>query len=97
MTSFFLKFYIAPPTYEEAMFMTTNIADDDANTVSEQAQFTPRYPVFDVDDVVVTSMGQTPPPNPPIKKKKKKKRNDQQQRVQDIEKEKLPRESPIEI
>lgn len=94
MTSFFLKFFIAPPTYEEAMFMTTNIADDDANTVSEQAQFTPRYPVF---DVVVTSMGQTPPPNPPIKKKKKKKRNDQQQRVQDIEKEKLPRESPVEI
>lgn len=75
--------------------MTTNIADDDANTVSEQAQFTPRYPVFDVDDVVIPSMGQTPPPNPPIKKKKRKKKTNPQ--MENIEKEKPPRESPVEI
>uniref|UniRef100_T1P880 Arrestin (Or S-antigen) n=1 Tax=Musca domestica TaxID=7370 RepID=T1P880_MUSDO len=90
-----VEFEMPPPTYEEAMFMTTNIADDDANTVSEQAQFTPRYPVFDVDDVVIPSMGQTPPPNPPIKKKKRKKKTNPQ--MENIEKEKPPRESPVEI
>ncbi|XP_075145125.1 arrestin domain-containing protein 17 [Haematobia irritans] len=87
-----VEFELPPPTYEEAMFMTTNLADDDVNTVSEQANFTPRYPVFDVD-----SVAQTAPPNPPLKKKKKKKKTNQELQVQDILDEKPPRESPIEI
>uniref|UniRef100_A0A1L8EHC8 Putative arrestin domain-containing protein 3 n=1 Tax=Haematobia irritans TaxID=7368 RepID=A0A1L8EHC8_HAEIR len=87
-----VEFELPPPTYEEAMFMTTNLADDDVNTVSEQANFTPRYPVFDVD-----SVAQTAPPNPPLKKKKKKKKTNQELQVQDILDKKPPRESPIEI
>lgn len=43
--------------------MTADIADTDANTVSEASRFTPRYPVFDVDTF------QSPPPNPPPKRK----------------------------
>lgn len=92
-----VDFDMPPPTYEEAMFMTTNIADDeDANTVSESTQFTPRYPVYDVDNLAISAMAQSPPPNPPQKKPKRTKKS-KQQRVTDIQKEKPPTESPIEI
>ncbi|EDW38187.1 GL12456, partial [Drosophila persimilis] len=59
---------LPPLTYEQAIFMSTDIADTDANTVSEASQFTPRYPVFDVDTF------QTPPPNPPQKKRRRRRR-----------------------
>ncbi|XP_013118292.2 arrestin domain-containing protein 17 [Stomoxys calcitrans] len=88
-----VDFELPPPSYEEAMFMTTNLADDDVNTVSEQVQFTPRYPVYDVDEMAVNGV----PPNPPLKKKKRKKKINQLQTVQEMEKEKPPRESPVEI
>lgn len=89
---------LAPPTYEQAMFMTADIADTDANTVSEAAHFTPRYPVFDVDTF------QSPPPNPPQKKRHRRRRRAEQQtdtkqptkgqyNVRDRE----PVESPVEI
>lgn len=100
-TSYFIYtiFYdlsLAPPTYEQAMFMTADIADTDANTVSETAHFTPRYPVYDVDTF------QSPPPNPPQKRRRRRRRRAEQQtdtkqptkgQVQDRE----PVESPVEI
>ncbi|KAH8311732.1 hypothetical protein KR044_007717 [Drosophila immigrans] len=91
---------LPPPSYEQAMFMTADIADTDANTVSEAARFTPRYPVFDVDSF------QSPPPNPPPKKRHRRRRRaeqhdqkkqplkDQNQRGQQ---EREPVESPVEI
>ncbi|XP_023292038.2 arrestin domain-containing protein 17 [Lucilia cuprina] len=92
-----VDYELPPPTYEEAMFMTTNIADDDANTVSENAQFTPRYPVYDVDNIVMSSaMAQSPPPNPPQKRRKRRKKNTGQTEMSSIE-EKPSRESPVEI
>lgn len=87
---------LAPPTYEQAMFMTADIADTDANTVSEAAHFTPRYPVYDVDTF------QSPPPNPPQKRRRRRRRRAEQQtdtkqptkgQAQDRE----PVESPVEI
>lgn len=78
------------------MFMTTNIADEDSNTVSENAQFTPRYPVYDVDNIVMSNvMAQTPPPNPPQKRRKRRKKKVTQE-LPNID-EKPPRESPVEI
>ncbi|KAM7361984.1 arrestin domain-containing protein 17 [Cochliomyia hominivorax] len=92
-----VDYELPPPTYEEAMFMTTNIADDDVNTVSENAQFTPRYPVYDVDNIVMSNiMAQTPPPNPPQKRRKRRKKKTTQENSTNIE-EKPPRESPVEI
>lgn len=79
------------------MFMTTNIAEEDANTVSEQVQFTPRYPVYDVDQMAMNAMTQSPPPNPPQKKKKRKKKMEQQPQMQEMEKSGPPRESTVEI
>lgn len=89
-------FQMPPPTYEEAMFMTTNIADDDVNNVSEPTQFTPRYPVYDVDNMAMNAMAQGPPPNPPQKRRKRKKKARQPPQGQETEKQ-PPRESPIEI
>ncbi|XP_064550790.1 arrestin domain-containing protein 17 [Drosophila montana] len=89
---------LPPPTYEQAMFMTADIADTDANTVSEASRFTPRYPVFDVDTF------QSPPPNPPQKKRRRRRRRDEQRpdkkqpaeaRNREVERE--PVESPIQI
>lgn len=54
------------------MFMTADIADTDANTVSEATRFTPRYPVFDVDTF------QTPPPNPPQKRRRRRRHRAEQ-------------------
>ena len=76
------------------MFMTTNIADDDANAVNEAAQFTPRYPVYNVDSMVMT---QTPAPNPPQKRKKRRKKKDTRVAIEPSVEEKPPRESPVEI
>lgn len=90
--------FTAPPTYEQAMFMTADIADTDANTVSEAARFTPRYPVFDVDTF------QSPPPNPPQKRRRRRRhrgeqRTDKKQLAQDQSSvdEKQFVESPVEI
>lgn len=47
---------LPPPSYEEAMFMTTDIGDDDGqsrNGQRETVRFTPRFPVFDVDGVLI--------------------------------------------
>lgn len=74
--------------------MTTNIADDDANVVSETAQFTPRYPVYNIDSMV---MSQTPAPNPPKKGKKRRKKKVKQDANDTTLNEKPPRESPVEI
>ncbi|SPP84079.1 arrestin domain-containing protein 17 [Drosophila guanche] len=88
---------LPPPTYEQAIFMSTDIADTDANTVSEASQFTPRYPVFDVDTF------QTPPPNPPQKKRRRRRRRPAEpghQNTANPEKqqlEKQPVESPVQI
>lgn len=80
------------------MFMTADIADTDANTVSEAAQFTPRYPVFDVDTF------QSPPPNPPQKKRRRRRRRAEQQtdtkqptKGQSTVQDREPIESPVEI
>lgn len=52
---------LPPPSYEEAMFMTVDIADDEvqsANGQHESVRFTPRFPVFDVDGMLIPdSMG----------------------------------------
>ncbi|KAH8420953.1 hypothetical protein KR222_011087 [Zaprionus bogoriensis] len=90
---------LPPPTYEQAMFMTADIADTDANTVSEASSFTPRYPVFDVDTY------QSPPPNPPQKKRRRRRRRVEQpttdtklpSKEQSRELERVPMESPVEI
>ncbi|EDW59560.1 arrestin domain-containing protein 17 [Drosophila virilis] len=89
---------LPPPTYEQAMFMTADIADTDANTVSEASRFTPRYPVFDVDTF------QSPPPNPPQKKRRRRRRRDEQRpekkqpaEARNTEMEREPVESPIQI
>ncbi|KAH8304954.1 hypothetical protein KR018_011662 [Drosophila ironensis] len=83
---------LPPPTYEQAMFMTTDIADTDANTVSERSQFTPRYPVFDVDTF------QSPPPNPPQKKRRRRRRRPADPGHQKSRPaEKQPVESPVQI
>lgn len=73
------------------MFMTTDIADTDANTVSEASQFTPRYPVFDVDTF------QSPPPNPPQKKRRRRRRRPADPGQQKQPQEKQPVESPVQI
>lgn len=92
------ELFSAPPTYEQAMFMTADIADTDANTVSEASRFTPRYPVFDVDTF------QSPPPNPPQKKRRRRRRRDEQRpekkqsaEARNTEMEREPVESPIQI
>ncbi|KAH8344320.1 hypothetical protein KR084_009658 [Drosophila pseudotakahashii] len=82
---------LPPPTYEQAMFMTTDIADTDANTVSESSRFTPRYPVFDVDTF------QTPPPNPPQKKRRRRRRRPAEPGQSKQRLEKQPVESPVQI
>ncbi|EDW81366.1 uncharacterized protein Dwil_GK12019 [Drosophila willistoni] len=89
---------VAPPTYEQAMFMTTDIADTDVNTVSETSRFTPRYPVFDVDTFT------SPPPNPPQKKRRRRRRRPNnpglEKRSPDNrqqEQQKEPVESPVQI
>ncbi|XP_017053004.1 arrestin domain-containing protein 17 [Drosophila ficusphila] len=82
---------LPPPTYEQAMFMTADIADTDANTVSEASQFTPRYPVFDVDTF------QSPPPNPPQKKRKRRRRRPADPGQSKQRPEKQPVESPVQI
>ncbi|EDV48176.1 arrestin domain-containing protein 17 [Drosophila erecta] len=82
---------LPPPTYEQAMFMTTDIADTDANTVSEASQFTPRYPVFDVDTF------QSPPPNPPQKKRRRRRRRPADPGQSKQQPEKQPVESPVQI
>ncbi|KAH8330726.1 hypothetical protein KR067_006901 [Drosophila pandora] len=87
---------LPPPTYEQAMFMTTDIADTDANTVSETSHFTPRYPVFDVDTF------QSPPPNPPQKKRRRRRRRPADPGQQKTRPEKQPAEnqfveSPVQI
>jgi len=88
---FYVIFSIAPPTYEQAMFMTTDIADTDANTVSEASRFTPRYPVFDVDTF------QSPPPNPPQKKRRRRRRRPADPGQSKQQPEKQPVESPVQI
>lgn len=70
------------------MFMTTDIADDDVNTVSEAVMFTPRYPVFDVDAMIASTVPDTGVPMKPKKRKKKSK---------SLEPDKEPVESPVEI
>ncbi|EDV93348.1 arrestin domain-containing protein 17 [Drosophila grimshawi] len=86
---------LPPPTYEQAIFMSADIADTDTNTVSEASRFTPRYPVFDVDTF------QSPPPNPPPKKRRhRRRRTEQRQEKQQEKNEELDREpveSPVEI
>ncbi|ALC47981.1 CG10086 [Drosophila busckii] len=89
---------LPPPTYEQAMFMTADIADNDTNTVSEAARFTPRYPVFDVDTF------QSPPPNPPQKKRRRRRHRaeprqltKQALKAESQEKEREPVESPVQI
>ncbi|XP_017856115.1 PREDICTED: arrestin domain-containing protein 5 [Drosophila arizonae] len=89
---------LPPPTYEQAMFMTADIADTDVNTVSEATRFTPRYPVFDVDTF------QSPPPNPPQKRRRRRRhrgeqRADKKQLAQDQSSvdEKQFVESPVQI
>ncbi|XP_017081807.2 arrestin domain-containing protein 17 [Drosophila eugracilis] len=82
---------LPPPTYEQAMFMTADIADTDANTVSEASQFTPRYPVFDVDTF------QSPPPNPPQKKRRRRRRRPAEPGQTKQRQEKQPVESPVQI
>ncbi|TMW45822.1 hypothetical protein DOY81_009103 [Sarcophaga bullata] len=89
-----IEYELPPPSYEEAMFMTTNIADDDANAVNETTQFTPRYPVYNVDSMVMT---QTPAPNPPQKRKKRRKKKTTREAIEPTVEEKPPRESPVEI
>ncbi|XP_067638791.1 arrestin domain-containing protein 17 [Eurosta solidaginis] len=91
---------LPPPTYEEAMFMSTNIADNDANTVSVDAPFTPRYPVFNVDEnaLAFSSMGLSPPPSLPQKRRRKKRRRQAAAAAAaELAKQQLPTESPIQI
>ncbi|XP_054741379.1 arrestin domain-containing protein 17 [Anastrepha obliqua] len=91
---------LPPPTYEEAMFMSTNIADNDANTVSVDAPFTPRYPVFNVDEPNFTynGMGLSPPPNLPPKRRRRKRRHRAAAApTAEFVKELQPTESPIQI
>ncbi|KAI8044582.1 arrestin domain-containing protein 17 [Drosophila gunungcola] len=82
---------LPPPTYEQAMFMTADIADTDANTVSASSRFTPRYPVFDVDTF------QNPPPNPPQKKRRRRRRRPADPGQSKQRPEKQPVESPVQI
>ncbi|XP_037949211.1 arrestin domain-containing protein 17-like [Teleopsis dalmanni] len=87
---------LPPPTYEEAMFMSTEIVNNDADTEADAVRFTPRYPVYDVDNMLVANAtNQTPAPNAPVKRRRKKKKSPQP--PQEMQKEKPPIESPIEI
>ncbi|XP_055851496.1 arrestin domain-containing protein 2-like [Episyrphus balteatus] len=64
---------LPPPSYEEAMFMTADIGDDEvqsSNTSHEVVRFTPRFPVFDVDGVLIPDSIATPQERlPPITEK----------------------------
>ncbi|XP_055902060.1 arrestin domain-containing protein 2-like isoform X2 [Eupeodes corollae] len=56
---------LPPPSYEEAMFMTADIADDELqspNGVRETVRFTPRFPVFDVDGLLMPDSIPSAPP-----------------------------------
>lgn len=90
---------LPPPSYEQAMFMSTNIADTDANTVSVDAPFAPRYPVFNIDEnsLAFSSMGLSPPPNLPQKRPRRRRRHRPSENTTDFVKEQPPTESPIEI
>ncbi|XP_036329503.1 arrestin domain-containing protein 5 isoform X2 [Rhagoletis pomonella] len=91
---------LPPPTYEEAMFMSTNIADNDTNIVSVDAPFTPRYPVFNVDEanLALGGMGLSPPPNLPQKRKRRRRRcRAPEAAPMEFLKERPPTESPIQI
>lgn len=80
------------------MFMTTNIADEDANTVSEQSSFTPRYPVYDVDNMAMNATAQLNNPNVAKEKRRRRKKKAQlQQQQMECVKEKMPVESPVQI
>ncbi|XP_011209310.2 arrestin domain-containing protein 17 [Bactrocera dorsalis] len=90
---------LPPPSYEQAMFMSTNIADNDANTVSVDAPFTPRYPVYNIDEssLAFSSMGLSPPPNLPQKRPRRRRRRRPAENPTKFAKDQLPTESPIQI
>ncbi|CAD6995997.1 unnamed protein product [Ceratitis capitata] len=91
---------LPPPTYEQAVFMSTNIADNDANTVSVDAPFTPRYPVFNIDETpqAYTNFGLSPPPNlPPKRRRRRRRRAVDETMTKDFVKDQPTTESPIQI
>nr|XP_014098602.2 arrestin domain-containing protein 17 [Bactrocera oleae] len=90
---------LPPPSYEQAMFMSTNIADNDANTVNVDAPFAPRYPVFNIDEnsLAFSSRGLSPPPNLPQKRPRRRRRRRPAENTAGFVKEQQPTESPIQI
>lgn len=94
-----LNYFLAPPSYEQAMFMSTNIADNDANTVNVDAPFAPRYPVFNIDEnsLAFSSRGLSPPPNLPQKRPRRRRRRRPAENTAGFVKEQQPTESPIQI